>query len=80
VKPVLYTIVLGLVLSGVVLIGFYLIANILETYAVYVGIYPFGTWTYPLAWLAPLVRIAGQIVAILTFILFVAFRSLRGKT
>jgi len=80
VKPVLYTIVLGLVLSGVVLIGFFLIANILQSYSIYVGIYPFGTWTYPLAWLAPLVRIVGQIVAIFTFILFITLRSLRGRT
>ena len=78
-KPILYTIVLGLVLSGVTLIGFYLIANILETYAVYVGIYPFGTWTYPLAWLAPLVRMTGQIASILIFMLFMTLRLLRGK-
>ena len=78
-KPTLYTIVLGLVLSGVVLIGFFLIANILQNYSVYVGIYPFGTWTYPLAWLAPLVRMIGEIAAILTFILFITFKSLRGK-
>ena len=79
-KPVLYTIVLGLVLSGVVLIGFFLIANILQNYSIYVGIYPFGTLAYPLAWLAPLVRIVGQIVAVFTFILFITLRSLRGRT
>jgi len=78
-KPLLYTIVLAVVISGITFIGFYLIANVLQNYAVYVGIYPFGTWTYPLAWLAPFVRLTGQIVSILIFILFVALKSLTRK-
>ena len=72
-KPILYTFILSLIVSGVVLVGSYLIANILQNYVIYVGLYP----VYPLAWLSPLVRMAGQILAILAFILIFVVRVLR---
>jgi len=72
-KPILYTFILSLIVSGVVLVGSYLIANILQNYVIYVGFYP----VYPLAWLSPLVRMAGQILAILAFILIFVVRVLR---
>jgi len=72
-KPILYTFILSLIVSGVVLVGSYLIANILQNYVIYVGFYP----VYPLAWLSPLVRMTGQILAILAFILIFAVRAAR---
>mgnify|MGYP000085339855 CR=1 FL=1 len=78
-KPIVYVLALALALSGITLIGFLLIAAILENYAVYVGIPPFGTWTHPLAWLAPLVRLIGEIISILIFISIILLKCLRGK-
>jgi len=78
-KPIIYVLALALALSGITLIGFYLIAAILENYAVYIGIPPFGMWTHPLAWLAPLVRLIGEVISILIFVFFILYKCLRRK-
>ena len=78
-KPIIYVLALALALSGITLIGFYLIAAILENYTVYIGIPPFGTWTHPLAWLAPLVRLIGEVISTLIFVFFMLYKCLRRK-
>jgi len=78
-KPIIYIISLALVLSGLTVICFYLIAHILETYTVYVGIYPFGTWTHPFAWMAPTIRLFGQVAAIIIFVAFTILKALREQ-
>ena len=76
-KAILYAFTLALIISGVILIGFHIIANILQNYAVYVGIPPVGTWVYPFAPFSPLVKMIGEILAVLSFILVFAIEAMR---
>jgi hypothetical protein len=66
VKPAVHIVLLALALAGTVWVASVVVGNILENYKVYVGIPPFGTWTYPLAWLAPPVRLAGAVSAVVS--------------
>jgi hypothetical protein len=71
-KPLAYTILLALALAVVVWVVSLVVGSLLESYRIYVGIEPFGTWVYPLAAFAELARLAGKIGALLSFLLVFA--------
>jgi len=66
VNPAVYVALLALALASAVWVSSMVVGNMLENYMVYVGIPPFGTWTYPLAWLASPIRLAGAVSAVLS--------------
>jgi len=55
------------------------IANLFENYAEYIGIFPIGVWIYPLAWLAPFVRLLGQVAAVLSTLVIILVAALRHR-
>jgi len=77
-KSAILTLIFIVVLSGTIWVTSMIIANILENYKYYVGVPPFGTWVYPLAWLAPLVRVTGEILAVASGAIVVSIKALKS--